>query len=300
MHIAVCVCTYKRPEWLRQLLLRLIGLDRSDAFTYSLVVVDNDRERSAEAVVAEVREGSRLDIRYVVEPMKNISRARNKAVRASEGELIVFIDDDEYPGHERWLIDLYNAFKEFRADAVIGPLAPHYLFKPSLWMEKGGFFSYRKEFETGRPLAWHECATSNTLLSREIFRRGILFDEAFGSTGGEDSKLFWDAAAAGYRFIACRTALVYERVPEHRGTLFWILARAFRTGGIFAFIAMENRSWVRRFWLFSLVLCRTLAAVLTLPVSALRGRDVAARTAVQAAANAGQAWGVCGRLVEGY
>ena len=54
-HISVCVCTYKRLDYLKRLLRELDGQDTNDLFTYSLVVVDNDPLASAAAAAAERR-----------------------------------------------------------------------------------------------------------------------------------------------------------------------------------------------------------------------------------------------------
>ena len=52
-HICVCICTYKRPVLLRRLLEGLGDQDTSRLFTFSIVVVDNDRSESARGVVKD-------------------------------------------------------------------------------------------------------------------------------------------------------------------------------------------------------------------------------------------------------
>jgi len=59
-HISVCVCTYKRPLLLKRLLTDLSRQHTGGLFTYSIVVADNDKERSAEAVLAEFQSGSAI------------------------------------------------------------------------------------------------------------------------------------------------------------------------------------------------------------------------------------------------
>ena len=51
-HISVCVCSYRRPRLLRRLLLKLNNQATDGLFTYSIVVADNDGERSGAPVVA--------------------------------------------------------------------------------------------------------------------------------------------------------------------------------------------------------------------------------------------------------
>jgi succinoglycan biosynthesis protein ExoM len=55
-HIAVCICTYKRPDLLTRLLTALTMQNTGGRFTYSIVVADNDPGRSAEPVVRRFAE----------------------------------------------------------------------------------------------------------------------------------------------------------------------------------------------------------------------------------------------------
>src|SRR5579864_121377 len=51
-HITVCICTYKRPQLLERLLRALGQQSTGGFFSYSIVVADNDRLKSAETVVS--------------------------------------------------------------------------------------------------------------------------------------------------------------------------------------------------------------------------------------------------------
>ena len=51
-HITICICTYRRPELLRRLLAALQTLESDGRFSHSVVVADNDAERSAHKVAA--------------------------------------------------------------------------------------------------------------------------------------------------------------------------------------------------------------------------------------------------------
>src|SRR3954470_3016682 len=79
-HITVCVCTYKRPELLKQLLTEVERQTTGGCFEYSVVVADNDAKMSAQAIVREFNAKSQLEIEYCVEPEQNIALARNRAI----------------------------------------------------------------------------------------------------------------------------------------------------------------------------------------------------------------------------
>src|SRR5262245_27999164 len=51
VHISVCVCTFKRPALVADLLRALLRQATEAKFTYSIVVVDNDFQGSARETV---------------------------------------------------------------------------------------------------------------------------------------------------------------------------------------------------------------------------------------------------------
>src|SRR5262245_61444862 len=101
-HISVCVCTYRRPAMLQRLLHSLDGQEIAGRFSFSITVVDNDESGSAQATVRAFGSSSKIPISYLVEPRQSICRARNLAISHSTGNLIAFIDDDEFPEPD-WL-----------------------------------------------------------------------------------------------------------------------------------------------------------------------------------------------------
>ena len=70
-HISVCVCTYRRPQFLKRLLEGLGAQDTGGLFTYSIVVADNDHLRSAEPVVSSFSATSLIPIKYCMEPRQS-------------------------------------------------------------------------------------------------------------------------------------------------------------------------------------------------------------------------------------
>ena len=167
IHISVCICTYKRPELLTRTLDAVLAQRTDDLFTYSVVVVDNDRAESGRAVVESKASHFCVPIRYCVEPRQNIARARNKAVESASGEYLAFIDDDEFPITE-WLLILFKTIRENSVDGVLGPVNPRFEDGAPQWVIDGGFYN-RPVHPTGMPLTWRQCRTGNVLLKRELF-----------------------------------------------------------------------------------------------------------------------------------
>jgi succinoglycan biosynthesis protein ExoM len=230
-HITVCICTFKRPALLLRSLKRLGTQTTDGAFSYSIVVADNDGGESARETVTEFASTVEVEVLYCVEPRQNIALVRNKALSYAEGDFVAFIDDDEVPGDD-WLLQLFEARQRFGADGILGPVNPYFDSAPPSWVKKGKFFD-RPSLPTGYELSWPECRTGNVLL-----RSGILdpaeepFRSQFG-TGGEDVDFFHRMTDKGFRFVWCSEAAVNELVPPFRCRRGFLIKRALLRGSNF-------------------------------------------------------------------
>src|SRR5664280_2641165 len=131
-HISICLCTFKRTELLGTLLEGLLRQQTDEQFTYSIIVVDNDRQESGRQTVERFQRNSPRDIQYFVEPEQSIALARNRAVANATGVLVAFIDDDEVPIND-WLLRMYAALGKFKADGILGPVKPRFAVTPPEW-----------------------------------------------------------------------------------------------------------------------------------------------------------------------
>jgi glycosyltransferase involved in cell wall biosynthesis len=228
-HVCICICTYRRPAYLRHLLASLRDLATENLFTYSVIVADNDRARSAEAVVSECAAASDLRVEYCVEPRQNIALARNKAVAQASGEFVAFLDDDECPTRE-WLRQLFDACARYGADGALGPVKPRFEEQPPQWIVDGGFYS-RPTYPTGYVIDWRKGRTGNLLIKRAVVAAdAVPFRPEFLT--GEDQDFFRRAIEKGHMFVWCDEAVAYEIVPPVRWTRTFMLKRALLRGRI--------------------------------------------------------------------
>jgi succinoglycan biosynthesis protein ExoM len=226
-HITVCICTYKRPELLERLLRELNLQDTDDLFTYSIVVADNDRLRSAKNVVTNFSAVSPVPITYCVVSEQNISLTRNKAIENARGGFVAFIDDDEFP-IKRWLVTLYEACKKYGVEGVLGPVKRHFDEPPPKWLMDSKFYD-RKTYPTGTAVDRKEGRTGNVLLKRSILADLVpVFRPEF--RGGEDTDFFRRLDEKGCRFIWSDEAVAYEVIPPARWKRSFLLKRALLRG----------------------------------------------------------------------
>lgn len=229
-HIAVCVCTYKRPEMLGRLLASLREQDTGGLFRLSVTVVDNDRDGSARAAVSAPVEEGRPPVRYLIEPVQNISLARNMALRAVDADYYACLDDDEF-ADRAWVLNLYRTVVRTGAAGVLGPVRPFFDPPAPAWLVKGRILE-RREFPTDTPMSDPKyCRTGNVLFARGFLAaQEVLFDPGYGRTGGEDVDFFRRMIARGCRFVWCNEAVVHEAIPPERRKRSYYLRRALLRG----------------------------------------------------------------------
>lgn len=236
--VAICICTYRRPEGLERLLraLNLLMFAKAPVPEIEVVVVDNDPEGSASEVCTSLRPQMRWPLRYELEPRRGISQARNRALAcaAEWADYAAFLDDDETPAPE-WLDELLHVRRTHRVDGVAGPVLARFEEPAPAWVKRGRFFelpSYRtgEHYRTGH--RFQPWGTGNVLLRLEAVRTmEYLFDERLGLVGGEDTDFFLRFTGAGFCIVWADKAVADEWIPATRVRARWILQREYRSAG---------------------------------------------------------------------
>ena len=237
--LTIAVLTFRRPRDLDAVLPLLVEQARSVhglGVEARVLVVDNDasgsgrgRVEAAALAAADPGDGAGpVTVDYVVEATPGIASARNRALAESgDGDVLVFIDDDERPS-DGWLGALVSLQAETGAAAVVGPVRSEYEVEPEPFIVEGRFF-VRRRLATGTPV--DVAATNNLLLDLvEVRRQGLAFDVALGQLGGEDTLFTRSLVAGGGTILWCAEAVVTDVVPAHRVTRRWVVQRAYSSG----------------------------------------------------------------------
>lgn len=112
-HQKICaiICTHNRDKYLGAAIDSLLVQDFPD---YEVIVVDNaSSDRTAEIAIA------RPKVKYIYESVLGLSTARNTGAKATNAEIIAYLDDDAVatPG---WLSALYQAYQSNEKLAIAG------------------------------------------------------------------------------------------------------------------------------------------------------------------------------------
>lgn len=225
MLISVCMCTYKRDS-LQRTLSSLQEQLVPDGCTLEIIVVDNDAEESGRAICQQFS-GADIPVRYFVNSERNLAAVRNATLDNASGDLLAFIDDDEWADKD-WIQALYNAMQHYQADVVFGKVQVLYPESSPDWIVEGDMFK-KDDHKTGTVLT--KGATSNAMMKSEWVSDGELrFDPVFGKSGGEDTDFFHRLYLKGGKLVQENAAVVSETVEEHRLTSGYLLKQNIRIG----------------------------------------------------------------------
>lgn len=189
-----------------------------------------------ERVVASLEEQTFREYTLtVVRGVSPAARARNVGVANTRGELILFIDDDAYFGHERVLETLVRTLEADRSIGVVGssklippdasPLQQRIAAEVPRWV----YPVVGEDTESNPPLdsyGYTGITTTCCMLRRAVFEEAGGFDERLG-TGPEDTEFFYRLRRAGYRFVIPRDCWVYHSPP---GRIKALLRKSFGYG----------------------------------------------------------------------
>jgi glycosyltransferase involved in cell wall biosynthesis len=202
MRISVVIATKDRAAYLERALRSLEA--QIGAPSFEVVVVDNGSADGTRELVERVAAISTIPVRYAYEARSNRGRARNAGVRASQGYVLLFCDDDVQapPG---W-IAAHEAAHAQGGLVVSGPIlnVASYEERP-----RPGLANYSRAF----------FCTCNVSLPRRAFEAAGGFDEDFDLYGWEDTELGMRLYDRGLRRRFAWDAYIWHVKPPAENTL---------------------------------------------------------------------------------
>lgn len=220
--VTVAICTWNRAAMLDRVLAHLRSLRVPAGTEWEVLVVNNNSTDDTDAVIA--KHVGKLPIRRAFEPQPGISIARNRAVRESRGEIVLWTDDDAFPDPD-WIAKTLEAFERFEADLVFGKVVPDWETDQPSWFSA----KFRGMFALidlgGEPRAVTEPHVVGFNVNM-AFRKSLIekigpYRSDIGSgrmAGGEDIDLFKRAHRHGVAIAYQPEAVVRHFIPALRCT----------------------------------------------------------------------------------
>ncbi|MDR1585310.1 MAG: glycosyltransferase family 2 protein, partial [Prevotellaceae bacterium] len=96
--LSIIICTYNRDNYLYNA-LKSIAENDFPFSDYEIVLINNNSTDATETECSRFQNDfPQVDFRYFVETNQGLSYARNRGIRESKGEILVFLDDDAFVG----------------------------------------------------------------------------------------------------------------------------------------------------------------------------------------------------------
>jgi glycosyltransferase involved in cell wall biosynthesis len=200
---SLVICTRNRPDLLRLCLQNICSLDPAP---FEVIVVDNTAGDPATELLSR-----EFGAQYIVESNPGLSRARNRGMEASKGDIVAYLDDDAIP-HPDWLGLVLEPFTEADVASVTGDT------------HLPGCVPAADELPPTRSLSnkdpeWFEIATygglgygTNMALRKSACTGWSGFDARLGRGAplwiAEESHAFASLLARGYRAVHVPAAIV--------------------------------------------------------------------------------------------
>jgi len=231
MKVTVAIPTHNRAYYLNQTLEGLMHQDYAKS-ELEILVIDNNSTDSTFATVQGYKD-SAIPVRYIKEKRQGLDYARNCAVEASRGEIIIFADDDILVKPD-WVSAMCDAFikdKENKIGAVGGEVIPVFPEGLPAWI---------KEWHS--PLAFRENlgplhAKDSPMGANLAFRKSVfselgLFSTALDRSAGNyfsggDSEMVRRVRNAGLEVWFAPAAAVKHQMPASRTTFKYASKHAF-------------------------------------------------------------------------
>jgi GT2 family glycosyltransferase len=234
---SVILPTKDRGPAIAETVESLVKLD-FPASEHEIVLVDNLSSPENQKHLQDFEAAYPDRVRYVREEKLGLNNARNCGIRHSQGEILVFLDDDAtVPSY--WLTNIVKAFADDpQVFAVGSKVIARFTTPPPNWLDKR-LGLYISNFDHGdRPLNlyYNEYPRgANMALRRETFAKCGYFLDCFDRKGNSlmsygDIEICYRIEKAGYTVLYIPDAEIYHHIRGDRLNEEWFRKRFYWQG----------------------------------------------------------------------
>lgn len=134
--ISIIVSTYNREQYIIQCLESIAKQNRSTK-DWELVIVNNNCTDSTERLIQDFLSlyQDKINVSYHIEKSQGLSYARNRGIKESQGDFLVFVDDDAFLD-ENYIEGLYGYLSKYNDKYIAfgGRIKPYLESELPSWM----------------------------------------------------------------------------------------------------------------------------------------------------------------------
>lgn len=223
--LSVIICTYNREDYIEQALNSLADQSLASEQFEIVLINNNSTDKTGELCKKFIaKHKDCLQIQYHIEFQQGLSYARNRGIRESKGELLVFMDDDAFASPD-YLAQTLRFFDEHpQVLAGGGRIYPRWESQCPVWMSKY-LMPLVSVIDWGNDIKYfsgkHFPIGANMMMRRKAFEQYGDFNTRLGRTGkmmlgGEEKDFFFRLYNANEQVAYLPAALVEHLVPDRR------------------------------------------------------------------------------------
>ncbi|MFX0135406.1 MAG: glycosyltransferase [Candidatus Hodarchaeota archaeon] len=216
LKVAVVIVTYNRNKDCKDTLNSLL---KSSKLPNEIIVVDDSSSTPFEfdhELVRILRHDQEI----------GLSASRNIGVKASNSDIIAFIDDDAIAS-KNWIKNILKTFKN-NIGIAGGPVLPLYLTTTPKWWDE-------KKFGLCIGIDDETIIGCNLIIKKSVFQDIGYFNINLGRKygkliSGEENEFIERAIKLGIKILFNPQIIVYHKVYPHRLTIKYLIERVFWQG----------------------------------------------------------------------
>ena len=225
--LSIIVCTYNRDKYLYGA-LRCIAENGFPTEAYEIILVNNMSTDNTEAECQKFEHDyPNVNFRYFVETNQGLSYARNRGIKESQGDTLLFLDDDSYIQND-YLINLQKQLDTYPdADAFGGKIDPVFESgEAPKWLSKWNY-SWVSAIDMGDKVCQFKGKAfpigANMGIKKAMLEKAGAFNPQLGRSkknlmGGEEKDLFERILQQGGSIYYFPNVLIHHVIPPSRTT----------------------------------------------------------------------------------
>lgn len=260
MKLSIIICSYNRAQALK-LVFNDLESQIKNQNDIEIILVDNNSKDGTKTLPDLY---PKLKIKYILESNQGLSFARNSGIKAAQGDLIAFIDDD-IRLDDNWLEEIYKLAINTKSEDLVAygaRVIPQWQSTLPKWLKLEGKYAitqsvfpghdYGEEIKT-YPFTYKAFNVQNPLgaciiFSKKIFDKFGYFREDLGvGVGGgfylhEDTEFMRYLANHQVVIKYLPQIIVYHPVPESRMSKQYIREWYMKSAFSFYYLAYKPRA----------------------------------------------------------
>lgn len=223
--LSVIVCTYNREKYIYNALKSIAEQDYPCGMFEIIVINNNSSDGTEELCLKFHQDFPNINFQYHVETQQGLSFARNRGIKESKGDILIYLDDDAEA--VKGYLQEYDTFFRQHPEAVAagGKIIPCFEGKEPKWMSRitrallGGEINLGekiKPFKSGK-----YPGGGNSAYRSWAFEKFGMFNTALGRSGGslvgsEEKDIYDRFRKEGLPFFYLPKAAILHHISASR------------------------------------------------------------------------------------